>query len=230
MAFGVLYNMKRTFHWNFAAVVPIMDFDFRVTVVALQAVRGHLLELNPWPTHLGSEQKILCNFLDLPLTPYFLAIGSDFTPYENRYTSKLSELTGHPSLTKSFQSDGKTLRDFAEHRLGTSLEGALFLCLKNFNTDGRASIPSLTAQEPTIDVLTKPVTGADAAGISKAMELILNPQLETGAKIIQLNPSIQQEFPNLSTMGSADVVGKSFGDLVSNAVAPGSVVREKTTV
>ncbi len=222
--------MKRTFLWNFAAVVPIMDFDFRVTVAALQAVRGYLLELNPWPTHLGFDQKILSNFLDIPITPHFLAVGSDFTPYENRYSSKLSELTGYPSKSKNFQSDGKTLRDFAEHRLGTSLEGALFLCLRNFNTAGRASIPTLAGQQSTIDLLNKPVTSADASGISKAMELILNPQIETGSKIIQLNPTVEQEFPNLSSLGKQDVIGKSFSDLVSNAVAPTTVTREKTTV
>jgi hypothetical protein len=212
--------MKRTFLWNFEAVVPILDFDFRVTVVALQAVRGHLLERNPWPEHCGPEHRILANFLDLGLTPNFIPEGSDFTPYEHRYTSKITELTGYPSRTKNFQSDGKTLRDFVEHRLGTSIEGALFLCLGNFNKTGRAKIPSQVANKSVADLLNSPVTNADLVGITDAMELILNPMLETGSSIIRMNPKIQQEFPNLATMATQASVGKTFGEMISLAVAP----------
>ena len=219
--------MKRTFLWNFEAVVPILDFDFRVTVVALQAVRGYILEKSPWPDQISAEHRILANFLDLPITPLFLAEGSDFNPFENRYTSKLTELTGFPSKTKNFQSDGKTFRDFAEHRLGTSIEGALFLCLKNFNADGRAVIPTLAGGASKQDMLKASVTEADANGIAIAMNLILDPHLETGPKIIKMNPTVQQEFPNIESMMASSAVGKTFGDLVADAASP---IRESATV
>ena len=209
--------MKRTFLWDFKAVVPIMDFDFRVTVVSLQAVRGHVLEKAEWPEFLSPEDRVLANFLDLPFTPFFLPEGSDFAPFENRYTSKITELTGHPSISKDFHSDGKTLRDFAEHRLGTSIEGALFLCLENFHRNGSASIPSLESTGDPVEKLQSIVNHDDALGISKAMEIILNPLLETGSKIIKMNPSIEQEFPNLFVMSEPGALGKTFGDLVSEA-------------
>ncbi|MEI8282763.1 MAG: hypothetical protein WCG75_10195, partial [Armatimonadota bacterium] len=95
--------MKRTFLWDFKAVVPIMDFDFRVTVVALQAVRGHLLDKTEQQDLPNAEERILANFLDVPITPQLLPEGSDFAPFENRYTAKISELTGFPSSTKNFQ-------------------------------------------------------------------------------------------------------------------------------
>ena len=222
--------MKRTFHWDFKAVVPILGFDFRVTVVALQAVRGHILANSSWPENLPSEHRILANFLDLPITPTFLAEDADFTPFENRYTSKITELTGFPSKSKNFQAKGKTFRDFAEHRLGTSIEGALFLCLKNFNRDGRACIPSLVLDGDIIDSLKMPVTATDMSGITQAMEILLNSQLETGSKIIQMNPTIEQEFPFLARMNDPASVGKTFEDLVSDAVYSCPVQKAVATV
>ncbi len=222
--------MKRTFLWDFKAVVPIMDFDFRVTVVALQAVRGHILDKAAKPESLTAEDRILANFLDLPLTPLLLPEGSDFTPFENRYMSKISELTGFPSSTKNFQVDGKTLRDFAEHRLGTSLEGALFLSLQNFNKSGRALIPSLGTDQQSIDLLQKPVTPSDISGISQVLEIILNPQLETGPKVIKMNPTIEQEFPNFLMLKDPAIQGKTFSDVISEAVSTNPVGRLKVTV
>ena len=222
--------MKRTFLWDFKAVVPIMDFDFRVTVVSLQAVRGHVLEKAEWPEFLSPEDRVLANFLDLPFTPLFLPEGSDFAPFENRYTTKITELTGHPSISKDFHSDGKTLRDFAEHRLGTSIEGALFLCLENFHRNGSASIPSLESTGDPVEKLQSIVNHEDALGISKAMEIILNPLLETGSKIIKMNPSIEQEFPNLFVMSEPGALGKTFGDLVSEAVFANPTGRLRATV
>jgi hypothetical protein len=222
--------MKRTFLWDFKAVVPILEFDFRVTVVALQAVRGHLLEKATGPDNLTPDDRILANFLDLPLTPQLLPLGSDFTPFENRYTSKISELTGFPSLTKNFQSDGKSLRDFAEHRLGTSLEGALFLSLQNFHRSGRAEIPSFGSDQLSIDLLQVPITATDFAGLGQVLEVILNPQLETGPKIIKMNPTIEQEFPNFLMLKDPSIVGKNFGDVISDAVSSNPVGRLKATV
>jgi hypothetical protein len=220
--------MKRTFNWNFESVVPIMDFDFRVTVVALQAVRGYILEKNPGPESLSADQRILANFLDLPITPDFLEVGSDFNPYENRYSAKITEMTGFPSNSKNFQSDGKTLRDFAHHRLGTSIAGALFLCLMNFNADGRATIPSLGEEGDMMTHLNKTVSATDLQGIRKGMEIILNPQLELGSKIIKMNPTVEQEFPNIGLLTHESAVGKTFLDLVADAVVP--VAREQVTV
>ncbi len=222
--------MKRTFLWDFKAVVPIMDFDFRVTVVALQAARGHLLDKTAQPDRLSSEERILANFLDVPITPRLLPEGSDFTPFENRYMSKITELTGFPSKTKNFQVDGKTLRDFAEHRLGTSLEGALFLSLQNFNTSGRAMIPTLGIERQSIDSLQQPVTATDFSGINQALEIILNPQLETGPKIIKMNPTIEQEFPNFLMLRDSALVGRTFSDVISDAVSTTPVGRLKATV
>ena len=187
--------------------------------MALQAVRGHIISTAVWPDSLHPDHKILANFLDLQITPWFLAANGDFTPFENRYTSKITEVTGFPSKTKNFQPAGKTFRDFAEHRLGTSLEGALFLCLRNFNTDGRAHIPSLAEDGNAEEQLKLQVTSGDAAGIARAMDLILNPMIETGSKIIQMNPPIQKEFPNLMVMAGSDLVGKTFKELVEEAVA-----------
>ncbi len=222
--------MKRTFMWDFKAVVPIMDFDFRVTVVALQAVRGHILEKAEWPEYLSAEDRIMANFLDLPITPLFLPEGVDFAPFEGRYTSKITELTGFPSASKNFQSDGKTLRDFAEHRLGTSLEGAFFLSLENFHRSGKASIPSLEPASTPEEKLQAIVTHEDLVGISKTMEVILNPQLETGSKIIKMNPSIEQEFPNMFVMSEPGALGKAFGDLISEAVFANPTGRLRATV
>ena len=212
--------MKRTFLWNFEAVVPIMEFDFRVTVVALQAVRGAIIEKSEPSVSFGSESRILANFLDVPITPKFLAESADFTPFEYRYTSKITQLTGFQSKSKDFQVAGKTLRNFAEHRLGTSIEGALFLCLKNFNSDGRASIPTLASGSSTLDLLKATVTLQDSDGLKKAMELILDPMLETGHSIIKMNPAIEKEFPNLTVLAEPNAVGKTFGDLVAEAVCP----------
>ncbi|MEI7986643.1 MAG: hypothetical protein WCI55_13535 [Armatimonadota bacterium] len=222
--------MKRTFMWDFKAVVPIMDFDFRVTVVALQAVRGHILEKAEWPEYLSAEDRIMANFLDLPITPLFLPEGVDFAPFEGRYTSKITELTGFPSASKNFQSDGKTLRDFAEHRLGTSLEGAFFLSLENFHRSGKASIPSLEPASAPEEKLQAIVTHEDLVGISKTMEVILNPQLETGSKIIKMNPSIEQEFPNMFVMSEPGALGKTMGDLISEAVFANPTGRLRATV
>ena len=216
--------------WDFKAVVPIMDFDFRVTVVALQAVRGHIIEQRSWPEHLGAEDRVLANFLDLPLTPLFMPELTDFNSCENRYTSKITELTGHPSASKNFQSDGKTLRDFAEFRLGTSLEGALFLCLQNFNASGRIPIPSLAANVSSPELLESVVNHDDAAGISRAMEVVLNPHLETGSKIIKMNPTIEQEFPNLFVLSEPGAAGKRFGDIVAEAVSANLPGRLRATV
>ena len=174
------------------------------------------------------EQRIMANFLDLPIND-FLPVGSDFNPFENRYSSKITELTGFPSTTKNFQSDGKTFRDFAEHRLGTSLEGALYLCLKNFTTSGRVVIPSLSDNEADLEQLKGVVSPSDMHGIAEAMEIILNPQLETGSKIIKMNPTIEQEFPNFRTILSQSSVGKTFGDLVYDTVYTNQLSLESVT-
>lgn len=222
--------MKRTFLWDFKAVVPILDFDFRVTVVALQAVRGQLLIDAKEADHLTSEDRVLANFLDQPITPQLLPLGSDFSPFENRYMSKISELTGFPSSNKNFQPDGKTFRDFAEHRLGASIELALFLSLQNFHLSGRALIPSFGSDQQPIDLLQATVNTADFEGLTKVLEVILNPQLETGSKVIAMNPSIEQEFPNFIMLKDPSIVGKAFGDVVSEAVSGIPIGRLKATV
>ena len=200
-----------------------------MTVVALQAVRGHILEINAWPDHLNAEHRVLANFLDLPLSPHFLSPGADFTPYEHRYSSRITALTGHPSKTKNFQSGGKSLRDFAEHRLETSLEGALFLCLRTFARHGRASIPLFTNAESALDMLKSPVSTGDMAGIAKAMEFITNPMLETGHSIIKMSPTVTQEFPNFDSMRDLSSIGKTLGDLIYQAVSPTIEIQQKAT-
>lgn len=209
--------------------MPIMDFDFRVTTTALQALRGHILQLNSWPEELSAEHRIMANFLDLPITPTFLTPGSDFQPFEHRYTSKITELTGHNSYTKNFVPDGKTFRDFAEHRLGVSLETALFVSLMNYNKDGRAVIPSLGNEEDFSKLINAPVTHSDFEGLSKAIDIILNPMLETGSFVIKMNPLIEQEFPNMSSLRDESIQSKTFGEVIGAAVSPTTVPLQVVT-
>ncbi len=209
--------MKRIFLWT-DTVIPIADFDFRVTIVALQSVRGLIIEKKGWPQHLGPDQRILANFLDLPITPLFLNDDEDFVLYESRYQTRIKELTGHTSLTKHFQPQGKTFRDFAEHRLGTTIEFALFYCLMDIYRSRRAIIPSFDAFESNAEVLNRRITEADAKGLITAMDLIMNPLLEiVGHKIVQMNPPIEKEFPNLPLLRQPSVVGRTFADVISEA-------------
>lgn len=212
---GVRLGMKRIFLFN-ETLVPIADYDFRVTVVALQSVRGAVIERKGWPDHLDSSMKHLVNFLDLPIG-LFLEQNEDFGAYESRYQTRIRELTGHQSNSKNFSPAGKTFRDFAEHRLGTTIEGALFHAILDLHRNRRASIPSLDKTDSVLELLTLPVTGMDQLGLIEARETILNPLLETGPKIVQMNPSIDKEFPNMSMIAHHSSVGKTFGDVVSEA-------------
>ncbi|MBI1334501.1 MAG: hypothetical protein JST12_02465 [Armatimonadetes bacterium] len=211
--------MKRIFLFN-ETVVPITDFDIRVTIVALQAVRGLIIERCGWPDHLDLDQKMLSRFLDLPIVPTFLGPDDDFVPFENRYQSRLKELTGFPSHSKDFHSRGKTFRDFAEHRLGTTLEGALFHMFLDAHRTGRATIPSLSGSEDIQDRLQRPITKIDLAGLTKVMEVVLNPLLETGHAIVQMNPHIEKEFPRIASIIDHSSIGRRFGDVVSDAIYP----------
>lgn len=210
--------MKRIFLWNEETLIPIADFDFRVTIIALQAVRGLMIERKGWPDAVAPENRILARFLDLPITPLFLDERDDFVPYENRYQSRIHELTGHPSHSKNFVPHGKTFRDFAEHRLGTTLEGALFHALLDLNRARRVQIPSLSSDEDFMTLLQRDVTSGDFEGLNQAAEIIFNPLLETSAKIVQMNPPIEKEFPNLPLLRDTRSIGRRFGDLVSDAI------------
>lgn len=210
--------MKRIFLWT-DTVIPIADFDFRVTIVALQAVRGLIIEKRGWPDHLGLENRILVRFLDLPIVPMFLRENDDFVLYESRYQTRIKELTGHTSLTKHFEPQGKTFRDFAEHRLGTTLEFALFYCLMDIHNAGRAHIPSFNGADNFAEVLKRNITEEDMKGLDDAMNLILNPLLEIqGNKIVQMNPPIDKEFPNIAMIKDSSSIGRTFADIVSDAL------------
>jgi len=210
--------MKRIFLWT-DTIIPIANFDFRVTIVALQAVRGLIIEKKGWPDDLSLDNKILARFLDLPIVPTFLGANDDFVLYESRYQTRIKELTGNTSLTKHFMPQGKTFRDFAETRLGTTMEFALFYCLMDIHNSGRANIPSFSGSENFVDVLNSTVTGADMQGLDDAMNLILNPLLEIqGNAIVQMNPPIDKEFPNIASIKDSSAIGKTFADLVSEAV------------
>lgn len=213
--------MKRIFLFN-ETLVPIADYDFRVTVVALQSVRGAIIERKGWPDDLDISQKNLVRFLDLPIG-MFLGKDEDFGPYEARYQVRIRELTGHVSNTKNFNPLGKTFRDFAEHRLGTTLEGALFHAILDLHRTKRAVIPSLDRASEIQELLSLPITGIDQLGLMEARDLILNPLLETGPKIVQMNPAIEKEFPNIALIAHHTSVNKSFGDVVSESIYPSMV-------
>ena len=200
-------------------VNPIAGFDFRVTIIALQAVRGMVIERKGWPDRLSLDDKVMARFLDIPIVPTFLDETEEFDAYESRYQSRISELTGHSSHSKHFIPQGKTFRDFAEHRLGTTIEFALFSCLMNMHRAGRATIPSFDSSENLIEVLKRKVSQSDSTGMSVAMELIVNPLLESpGNVIVQMNPPMEREFPNIKMITQPTAVGKTFADLMSDAV------------
>ncbi len=210
--------MKRIFLWNEETLTPIADFDFRVTIVALQAVRGLMVEKKGWPEAVDPENRILARFLDLPITPLFLDEREDFVPYESRYQARIRELTGHPSHSKNFVPQGKTFRDFAEHRLGTTVEGALFHALLDLHHAKRITIPSFNEGDDRMLLLQRDVTPQDFEGLLQASDIIFNPLLETSVKIVQMNPPIHKEFPNLQWLRDSRSIGRRFGDLVSDAI------------
>lgn len=200
-----------------------MDYDFRVTVLALQAVRGLIIEKKGWPEKLELTDKVLSRFLDVPIIPNFLKVGDDFVAFETKYQNKIKELTGHNSLTKNFVPEpGRTFRSFAEHRLGTTLEGALFLALLDFHRTSRAHIPSFSSGS-AVEIFDRTVTSSDHEGLTKAMEVILNPLLEPHMAVVQMNPPMDKEFANIGVINDPSAIGKTFGELITEALAPAPI-------
>jgi hypothetical protein len=74
------------------------------------------------------------------------------------------------------------------------------------------------------------MTATDFAGLGQVLEVILNPQLETGPKIIKMNPTIEQEFPNFLMLKDRSIVGKTFGEVIADAVTSTPIGRLKATV
>jgi hypothetical protein len=214
--------MKRIFLFN-ETLIPIMDYDFRVTIIALQAVRGLIIEKKGWPENLELTDKVLSRFLDVPIIPNFLQVGDDFVAYETKYQNKIKELTGHNSSTKNFVPEpGRTFRSFAENRLGTTLDGALFLALLDLHRTGRAHIPSFLSGS-AVDIFDRTITSADHEGLIKAMDVILNPLLEPHMAVVQMNPPMDKEFANIGVVKEASAIGKTFGDLMTEALSPAPI-------
>ena len=168
-----------------------------------------------WPATIPIENKILSKYLTQHVNPRFLGDGLTFDPFANAYVHECNAQTGGHMKIIKFSSAGKSFEDFLSEQVHLSTDEILLKSILTLAQHGEVNIPSVANSASLSDLKAKSITKADQKGLAAGMAILRNPALPSG----QLDPSADDEFPNLASMGAAGAVGKTFGVAATEAVS-----------